>query len=282
MTPAEALKAARNAGIALCLDDDLLVLKAATPPPPTIVDALRTHKQEIVLLLQAASAVESLAGGPLPPSSIDALRVRLALAAADPERAGDYLRGEARIVPPAAQPVDDSPQPIPPPVPDDLVGRLAAALTRSTPWQRMIVPETAMPYFQARAHATLAPLDPLARGLLVTAEETRAAMPSKPASQRQAQSPPDRACPDRGSITLGVVAARTAVLAVACTRCSRSGRYRTATLIEQHGAGCVIPELRRVLVSDCPKRGNVHGGCDVWFPELPAFLRGDDRGKGEV
>jgi hypothetical protein len=63
---------------------------------------------------------------------------------------------------------------------------------------------------------------------------------------------------------------------VACTQCSRSGRYRVATLIDQHGAGCVIPELRRVLVSDCPKLGQAHGGCDVWFPELPALVRGDD------
>jgi hypothetical protein len=221
-------------------------------------------------------------GNPLPPSPppIDELRARLVLAAADPERAGDYLRGEARIVPPAAEPVDDSPEPIPPPVPDDLVSRLAAVLAQSTPWQRMIGSETAMPYFQARAHATLAPLDPLARVLLVTAGETRAAMPSKPASQRQEQSPPDTGRPDRGSITLGAVEARTAFLVVACTQCSRSGRYRVATLIDQHGAGCVIPELRCVLVNDCPKRGNAHGGCDVWFPELPGLFRGDDGGSG--
>ena len=76
------------------------------------------------------------------------------------------------------------------------------------------------------------------------------------------------------------MAARTAVLVVACTQCSRSGRYRVATLIDQHGAGCVIPELRRVLVSDCPKLGQAHGGCDVWFPELPALFRGDDEGNG--
>ena len=97
---------------------------------------------------------------------------------------------------------------------------------------------------------------------------------------RQEQSPPDTGRPDRGSITLGAVEARTAFLVVACTQCSRSGRYRVATLIDQHGAGCVIPELRRVLVNDCPKRGNAHGGCDVWFPELPALFRGDDGGSG--
>jgi hypothetical protein len=219
---------------------------------------------------------------PPPPPPIDELRARLALAVADPERAGDYLCGEASVVPPAAAPpVDDGPQPIPLPVPDDLINRMAAVLARPAPWQQVNVPEAATPYFQARAHAALAPLDPLARGLLVTTEEARAAMPPKPPSPRQAHSPPDTGCPARGSIMLGAVAARTAVLAVACTQCSRSGRYRVATLIEQHGAGCAIPDLRRVLVSDCPKRGNAHGGCDVWFPELPALFRGDDGGNGE-
>jgi hypothetical protein len=278
MTPAEALKAARNAGIALRLDGDVLVLNAPTPPPPMIVDALRTHKQGVVPLLQAAPGLEVLTGdSPLPPPPIDELRARLALAAADPERAGDYLRGDARIVPPAAaSSAEDRSELTPLPVPEDLVNRLATVLARSTPWQRMIETETAMPYFQARAYATLAPLDPLARGLLVTAEEARATVPPKPPSRRLAKSPSETGRPGRDSITLGAVVARTAVLAVACTQCSRSGRSRISTLIEQHGAVCTIPELRRVLASDCQKRGNAHGGCDVWFPELPALFRGDE------
>ena len=295
MTPSEALKAARNAGIALRLDGDALVLKAATPPPAAILDALRTHKQGVVVLLQAAPGLEVRTGGiasagddlpsatadsPLPPPPTDEFRARSALVAADPERAGDHLRGEASVVPPATTPpFDDDLEPSSRLVPDDLVDRLAAVLTRPAPWQRVIDPAKAMPYFQARARATLGPLDPLARGLLVAAEEARAAVPPKPPSRRLAQSPSETGRPGRDSITLGAVEARIAVLVVACTQCSRSGRYRIATLIEQHGAGCAIPDLRRVLASGCPKRGDAHGGCDVWFPELPALFRGNDGGK---
>jgi hypothetical protein len=211
---------------------------------------------------------------PPPPPPIDELRARLALAAADPTRAGDYLHGEASVVPPAAAPpAGDSPEPTS--VADNLVERLAAVFARSAPWQRVTDPQTAMPYFQARARATLAPLNPLARGLLVAAEEARTVSP-KPPSCRLAQSPPDIGHSGRGSITLADVAARTVILAVACTQCSRSGRSRISTLIEQHGAGCTIPKLRHVVTSDCRKRGNAHRACDVWFPELPALFGGDD------
>jgi hypothetical protein len=211
------------------------------------------------------------------PPPIDELRARLALADADPERAGDYLYGKASVVlPAAAPPVDGRPDPTPLPVPADLINRLAAILGRPAPWQRVIEPETAMQYFQARARATLAPLDPPDRELLVGAEEMRAAVPPKPLSGRLAQQPPDTGRPDRGSITLSAMEARTAVLVVACTQCSRSGRYRVATLIDQHGTGCALPELRRVLARDCAKRAQAHGGCDVWFPELPALFRHDD------
>jgi hypothetical protein len=50
-----------------------------------------------------------------------------------------------------------------------------------------------------------------------------------------------------GSITLGEVAERTAVLAVACSRCERAGRYNLDTLIARHGEGFGIPELLRLL-----------------------------------
>jgi hypothetical protein len=275
-------------GVAAEADHGALRLRPASAIPTDLLAELREYKADVLTLLtdqineaEVSVALPALSSpAPLP---IDEYRARLVLAAADPTRAADYLNGEASVVPPAAAPpVDDGPQPIPLPVPDNLVSRMAAVLARSTPWQRMIVPETATPYFQARAHATLAPLDPLARELLVTAEETRAAMPPKPPSRRQAHSPPDTGCPARGSIMLGDVAARTTVLVVACTQCSRSGRYRVATLIEQHGPGCVIPGLRRVLVSDCPKRGSAYGGCDAWFPELPGLFRGDDGETAKV
>jgi hypothetical protein len=44
-----------------------------------------------------------------------------------------------------------------------------------------------------------------------------------------------------GSITLGEVAARTPVLAVACSRCERAGRYQVAKLVEKYGAELSIP-----------------------------------------
>jgi hypothetical protein len=60
-----------------------------------------------------------------------------------------------------------------------------------------------------------------------------------------------------GSITLGDVAGRTAVLAVACSRCDRAGRYNLDTLIARHGVGFGIPALLRKLSDDCPKRKSV-------------------------
>ena len=267
-------------GVAAEADHGALRLRPASAIPTDLLAELREHKADVLALLEAevSVALPALFPPALPP--VDEYRARLALAAADPERAGDHLRGEASVVPPATTPpFDDDLEPSSRLVPDDLVDRLAAVLTRPAPWQRVIDPGKAMPYFQARARATLGPLDPLARGLLVAAEEARAAVPPKPPSRRLAQSPSETGRPGRDSITLADVAARTVILAVACTQCSRSGRSRISTLIEQHGVGCAIPELRRVLTSDCQKRGNAHGCCDVWFPELPALFRGNDGGK---
>jgi hypothetical protein len=64
--------------------------------------------------------------------------------------------------------------------------------------------------------------------------------------------------PIRGSLTLADVAARTDVLAVACSRCDRAGRYPVAKLIDQRGRDFSIPELLRALSQDCPKRGSVN------------------------
>jgi len=49
--------------------------------------------------------------------------------------------------------------------------------------------------------------------------------------------------PSSGSLTLGDVAAKTDVLAVACTRCDRTGRYPLAALIEKHVPAYTIPTL---------------------------------------
>lgn len=77
-----------------------------------------------------------------------------------------------------------------------------------------------------------------------------------------------------GAVALGQVAERTAMLEVACSRCGRRGRYGTARLVERHGAGMPMPELRRVLAGDCPRWAsrNIYEMCDVHFPELPGLL----------
>ena len=78
-----------------------------------------------------------------------------------------------------------------------------------------------------------------------------------------------------GSITLGQVAEHTAVLAVACSRCDRAGRYSLDTLIARHGPGFGIPELLRLLSDDCPKRHSLsaYDLCGVHCPDLPTFFR---------
>ena len=52
MSAAEALKAARDAGIELALDGDDLVLSAASAPAPAVLDVLSRHKAGIVALLR--------------------------------------------------------------------------------------------------------------------------------------------------------------------------------------------------------------------------------------
>ena len=51
---------------------------------------------------------------------------------------------------------------------------------------------------------------------------------------------------------------------------------RTARLVERHGAGMGLPDLRGVLAGDCPRwvSAKIYDLCDVHFPELPGlFLR---------
>ena len=52
MTAAEALKAARAAGVELALDGDDLVLEAVSAPPAAVLDVLSRHKAEIVSLFR--------------------------------------------------------------------------------------------------------------------------------------------------------------------------------------------------------------------------------------
>jgi hypothetical protein len=55
MSAAEALKAARNAGVRLGIDGDALTLEAATAPPPTVLDLLARHKATVITLLRPAN-----------------------------------------------------------------------------------------------------------------------------------------------------------------------------------------------------------------------------------
>ena len=71
-------------------------------------------------------------------------------------------------------------------------------------------------------------------------------------------------------ILLGHVAARSAMLTIACSRCERRGRYRTAALVERHGAGMTIAELLEMVSATCPKRVSPtwYDRCDPHCPDL--------------
>jgi hypothetical protein len=78
-----------------------------------------------------------------------------------------------------------------------------------------------------------------------------------------------------GAVTLGEIAGKLTMLEVACARCDRRGRLSVAKLIERHGAGAKLPDLRTVLASDCSRVGaaSIYERCGVLYPQLPAALR---------
>ena len=55
MSAADALRAARAAGVSVGIDGDDLVLQASAAPPPAVLDALLRHKPTIVALLRPAN-----------------------------------------------------------------------------------------------------------------------------------------------------------------------------------------------------------------------------------
>jgi hypothetical protein len=75
-------------------------------------------------------------------------------------------------------------------------------------------------------------------------------------------------------IKLGQVAARLAMLEVACNRCDRRGRLRTDRLLAEHGAGLSMPKLRLIIAADCPRMqaDKMHDVCGVHFPQLPGLF----------
>jgi len=53
MTPREAIKAARAAGVDITVDGDDLLLEASTPPPNAVLELLSLHKPDILTLLRS-------------------------------------------------------------------------------------------------------------------------------------------------------------------------------------------------------------------------------------
>ena len=76
----------------------------------------------------------------------------------------------------------------------------------------------------------------------------------------------------RGSVTLGDLIDRIAMLEVACSRCERRGRLQVDRLLAQYG-DMELPERGRVLARDCRKAAavSISDRCDVFFPKLGSF-----------
>ena len=59
---------------------------------------------------------------------------------------------------------------------------------------------------------------------------------------------------------------------VTCDRCKRRGRYPKARFVELVGSGTSLPDALRILVKDCPKKGDTgiakDERCGAYFPEL--------------
>src|SRR3954468_17118043 len=72
----------------------------------------------------------------------------------------------------------------------------------------------------------------------------------------------------RGSVTLGDLTARIAMLEVACSRCGRRGRLQVDLLVAQYG-DAELPELRLILAGDCPRAAvvSISDQCDIFFPQ---------------
>jgi hypothetical protein len=74
-----------------------------------------------------------------------------------------------------------------------------------------------------------------------------------------------------GSVTLGDLVGRFAMLEIMCSRCDRRGRLRVDQLIAQYG-DAELPELRLILAGDCPKAEvvSISDQCEIFFPQLGA------------
>jgi hypothetical protein len=79
-----------------------------------------------------------------------------------------------------------------------------------------------------------------------------------------------------GSAALSEVAAKATHLEMACSRCDRRGRYQLARLVAEFGPDFAMTDLGAEL-APCPNRGVTAPDkrCDIYFPGLPAILRGE-------
>ena len=78
----------------------------------------------------------------------------------------------------------------------------------------------------------------------------------------------------KGAITIGQVAQRTAMLDVACRRCTRRGRVSMARLMREHGGDAALWEAFIGVNDDCPNKDNVAAGkaCSIYWPQLSALF----------
>jgi hypothetical protein len=75
-------------------------------------------------------------------------------------------------------------------------------------------------------------------------------------------------------ILLGKVAARTAMLDVACHCCSRRGRLSMTRLLPEHGPDMPVPEFLAGIMATCGevKSGQLYDRCGVRFLRLPGLF----------
>ena len=70
---------------------------------------------------------------------------------------------------------------------------------------------------------------------------------------------------------------------IACSRCSRQGRYKLARLADKYGSEMTMPHLLELLSGDCAKREgrvNIYDRCGAFFPDLSGPRPPDAPPKG--
>ena len=78
-----------------------------------------------------------------------------------------------------------------------------------------------------------------------------------------------------GSLTLDDVNRHFPMLEVRCGNCTRRGKLRIDTLIEEHGRDMSLPDLRTILAGDCDNKNAARRAdrCQVFYPQLRELKR---------